>query len=509
MEKKSILACALVCAAIVGCASEQTETVQEKIISVRVTPAAIKEIRKDLTYPGQAQPSDQIAVMGKLSGKVNEVFYNVGDYVNAGDVLFTMDDSDILSNIKSLEAQLETAEAAVQAAETGVELASGSAVQAQILQASGGVSQADTGVKQAERNVEQAKLAVDAAQNALEQAGMSVEQREMAIKQAQVALDSAQKNFDNTAILYDGGTIPQVQYDQAETALKNAVFAYEQAQAALEQTRAAVSQGQTSLEQAQNGYNTALIAQEQASKSYAQALESYDITANVAPGESLRRAADALAQAQAQRNSIAVNLESVRENLDDASVTSPISGIVSARNVEPNTMLLGNAAPFTIVRTDVIEARVNVTEAIVNNLEAGQKVTVQISAAGDAEFEGEIVTLAPAASEVTGAFEVRVAIDNAENRIKPGMYAEARFAKERAPNAVVVPRGAVLSEQDGQYVYLAENETARRVKVTTGIDNGVDIEITDGISEGDPVIAKGQSYLKDGSKIQIDEGEDL
>ncbi|MDR1533258.1 MAG: efflux RND transporter periplasmic adaptor subunit [Clostridiales bacterium] len=529
-KEYALLLCALLltgCSIIdAGNAKPSAEAAQEKIIPVNVAAAEVKTIKKELSYPGQAQASEQIAVMGKLAGKVDQVYFKTGDYVNAGDVLYTMEAIDIENNIKALEAQLETADAAVRAAETGVALADGSATHSQILQASGGVEQAFTGLQQAEKNVEQAllsveqaqlgvnqaQLAVEQTQFTIDQAQLAVEQRELALDQAQVVCDDARSAYDDTTALYDAGAIPKAQYDQAETGHKNAELALSQARAALEaaksgleQAKSGQEQAKASLEQAKSGHNVAIIALEQAKKSYSQAQEGYEIAANEVPAESLRRADDALTQAVAQKNSIMVSLTTAQEKLGDTSITAPISGLISARNIEPQTMLSGAAPPFIIVRTDIIEVSVNVTEVIVNNLATGQRVPVSINAASSQEFEAEIVTLAPAASQATAAFEVRLAIENKDNLIKPGMYAEARFVREQAENSVVLPRSAVLSEQAGQFVYTADSASARKVLVTTGIDNGQEIEITSGIVPGDQIVIKGQNYLNDGAKIEITE----
>jgi RND family efflux transporter MFP subunit len=166
-------------------------------------------------------------------------------------------------------------------------------------------------------------------------------------------------------------------------------------------------------------------------------------------------------------------------------------------------MLSNAAAPFMIVRTDPIEVRVSVTEAIVNSLALGQRVPVAISAASGQEFDAEITTLAPGASEATAGFEVRLSIHNPDHHIKPGMYAEARFVREYAAQTLVVSRGAVLAEQEKRFVFVARDGEARKVEVETGIDTGEEIEIKTGLAPGDPVVVKGQTYLKNGSKIQV------
>jgi len=349
---------------------------------------------------------------------------DTGDRVNAGDVLFTMDESDIQTNINSLEAQLATANAAVRAAQTGVSIAGG-----------GGSATAI-------------------------QTELMIEQRELGLAQAQMAFDNTKKNFEDAEALFEIGAISKMEYELGETALKNAEITVAQARSALEQARSTYS-------------------------------------------ESLRRAQDGLAQAVAQRNSLEVNLEAARERLNDASVTAPISGVISARNVEPLAMLLPNVAPFMIVKVDTVVVHVNVTESVVNSIASGQKVSVRITAASEAPFIGEVTLISPTANDMTAAFSVEIAIDNSKGLMRPGMFAEAFFVRDESVDSIVIPRSAVLNEDGMTVVYLAEGERAVRRVVTVGVDSGVEIEITDGLAAGELLIVKGQTYVKDGSLIHI------
>ena len=573
----------------------------EKVTMVEIAAAEAKPISKELAFPGQAFASGQAAVIGKISGLVSEVLAETGDAVNAGDVLYIMDTTDIENSVKSVRAQIAAADAAVRAAETGVELASGSQVQSQILQASGGVNQAEAALEQSENNVGQAELSIQQAQNnqaqarlALDlaesnrsQSALAVEQRQLALEQAELAHESAAKNFEKYNSLHEAGAISDNDFDNAETALKNAKITVEQAESALKQAQASLSAvdiavGQArgsynsagvAVEQAQKSYNAASISANQAGKSYEQALESKDISENAAPAEGRRRAEDALAQATAQRDALNVSLDTALERLDDARVTAPISGVISSRNIEPKTMIGTSSAPFTIIKVDVIEVRVNVSEGIVNALAVGDTVPVYISAAtgrgggatdayDSSVYHGNISLISPAAGVTNQVFEVRISIDNTDGLIKPGMYAEAVFTKERSENAVVVPRSAVVDENGEHVVYtvpvgiagggsgIAAGSAvaggagaggggdggggsgvaagggtgdgagtsyggavnvggnagilrAERHVVSAGIDNGDEIEITGGLSAGATVIIRGQHYLHDGAPVRI------
>jgi len=438
-----------------------SEPISERIIAVNTAPVQTSSVRTELSFTGQVRAEAQIPVMSRLQGTVDEVMVNVGDFVNAGDVLFTMDEADIQTNIRALEAQLGTADAAVNAAQTGVALAGGSAVQGQILQAQTAVMQAEAGIEQAE---------------------LGVEQRALAVAQAEIGNNDAATNLANMRMLFEHGDIPQTQLDQAESGANNAAIM-------LEQARSAYEMAQVSLEQARNGL--------------VQATASYSLVARNARSENVRRAQDGLEQAQAQRNALAVNLEAAEDRLDDAIITAPISGIISSRGVEPQTMLLPNVAPFTIVSIDTVLVAVNVTETIVNRIQNGQEVSVRISAVSDTPFIGRVVTVSPAADQMTQTFSVEISLDNVGGLLRPGMFAEAFFVRDYAQNTIVVPRGAVLLDEGTQIVFVAEGGRAVRREVTVGIDAGAEIEILSGIESGETLIVTGQTFVRDGSLIEI------
>ena len=437
------------------------EQISERIIPVQIEAVSTGSISSELSFAGQVRAAEHIAVMSRVQGMVDQVFVDIGDFVYAGDILFTMDPVDLQNNINALTAQLGTAEAAVGAARTGVTQARGSAVQQQILQATGGVAQAETALAQAETSVEQAVLGLSQAQN---------------------AYDTARQSYDDTYTLFSAGVATRMQMDQAEMSLSNA---------------------QIALEQATNSHNLAEVALVQAQTSHQQAVQSHQLVTDAMPAENVQRAQDGLSQAIAQRDSLAVNLQAARERLNDAAVRSPISGVIGSRNVEPQTMLAQGAAPFTVVSADTVQVSVDVTEVIINRIEVGQEVAVHISAATDTPFAGEVAVVSPAANEMTSTFAVEVSVNNPDGMIRPGMFAEIFFTRERVDNSVIVPRSAVLIEDGEPVVYLADGGHALRKLVVVGIDNGAEIEIISGISPGDSLIVTGQTFVTDGVPILI------
>ncbi|MCL2201100.1 MAG: efflux RND transporter periplasmic adaptor subunit [Oscillospiraceae bacterium] len=487
------------------------DTVAERVIAVNTSPVQLDDIRTVLSFTGQIRASSQVTIMSRLQGIVDEVFVNVGDFVYEGDVLFTMDESDVWANIRALDAQLGAADAAVSAAQTGVSLAGGSQVQGQILQARGAITQAEAGVVQAESGVLQAEAGILQAEANVEQAEMGIEQRALAVRQAEMAHADAVANLESMAILLEFGDISQIQYDQAASGANNAAIGLEQARSAYEMAHVSLAQAQNGVEQARNGLDQARAGVSMARNSVSQAQQNYRLVTQNVAGENRRRAEDGLAQAEAQRAAQEVNLAAARDRLDDAVITSPITGVISSRSVEPRTMLLSNAPPITIVSIDEVIVHVNVTETIVNRIANGQRIRVNIPAASDEPFEGEVITVSPTADPMTQTFSVEVSLDNSHRLLRPGMFAEAFFVRFESNNTMVVPRGAVLMDGGQTVVFVVEYDEqgvrrAVRREVTVGIDSGPEIEIVSGIAQGENLIVTGQSFVRDGSPVVV--GED-
>ena len=418
---------------------------EEKIIAVAVQVAERKPIADQVRVPGQVFASEQTAVMSNMTGKVDQVFFQVGDEVKANEILFTIDATDIQNNIKVLEAQIEVADAAIRAANTSVSQAGGSQMQSQMLQA----------------------------KNAAEQAKAAVNQAELSLTMAQTMYDTALKNCHDAESLYESGAITKVDVDQKQTATQNA-------EVTLDQARLALTQAKTGYELAVEGQKIVALA----------------------PSEALLKAQDVLNQATIQKDSLLVSLGIAREKLADTQIQSPIAGIISSRNIEPQTVLPATVTAFVVVQEKTVEVRANVTESLITRLNPGEMVSLSISAVDD-EFLGVISALSPVAA--ASAFSVQIMVDNADRRLKPGMYAEVLFTKEKSESSVVLPRSAVLTESSLQIVYVAENGIAKKTEVTTGIENDSEIEITSGLTAGAFVIVKGQGFVRDGSPVRSEE----
>ncbi len=497
MNKKCMVISLAMCFLVTlsGCNSkdEEASTVQQETTaakrSVEVMKVTTGSIQNDYKYSGKVKPANEVNVLSTVSGKVATVNYDIGDSVQKDDVLFTMDTTDIVNNINTAKASLEQVEANIASAKTSLELVNGSSMQLQIEQAQAAVTNAKSAYENAQLSLGNAELSVSNSKIAVENAKLNLDK-------AEIAFNNSKTDFNNYKALYEAGALAQTAYDQYKTAYDQAEIAYNQAKLSYEQAQVAVNQAQLAYDQTQNSIS-------QAQESYKQAQETYEITANQVPGENQRRAEDALKIAESSRASILAQIKSAEKTLNDAVVKSPISGIVTACNVKESTVLAqGAAAPFTIIDMNTVNIEVNVSEQLINTLHIGDELDVKISAVSDTPLKGKISTINPAAN-ATGTYTVKIEIDNSNSQLKSGMFGEVIFAKEKSDNAIILPRSAVISNDEETYVMVEENGIAKKVNITLGVDNGTEVEVLSGLSENMNVVTKGQSYLIDGDAVEV------
>lgn len=478
--KKFILPLTIVSMLLSGCGKKAEETIEEiNQTPVEVQQMSVSSIKKELVYAGQVKPNDTVNVTSKLSGLVESVKYDVGDYVNEGDILFTLDKKDIQDQIKQLEASLKVSDASVASARTGLsQVSDGGQIASSRLSLQSGV--------------ENAQNAVENTQKAVENAQKSVDNSKIQLENMKATLEDTEKKYNDTKKLYDAGIVARADFESVELAYNQSKNAYEQAQLTYEQTQLAYEQAQ--------------LAHEQAIEACNNAQQSLDIFDNKTTSDNIAAAQDGVNTALASREAVATQLAIARSTLNDTSVKAPISGYISAKNISETNMVSAQSAPYTIVDMSKVTVEVNVSEKIINLISLGESVDVVIPTIGSETITGVIKTISPSANS-TNIYPVVIEIENADSRIKSGMFAEIHFIESRSDSAYVVPRNTVLENDTDKYVFVVEDNKAVKRVVETGIDNGENIQILRGVNNGDNVIVNGQDYVIDGDEVRVINGE--
>ena len=184
-------------------------------------------------------------------------------------------------------------------------------------------------------------------------------------------------------------------------------------------------------------------------------------------------------------------------------VRAPISGIVSERLIKQGNMVTTNAATFHITDFDPLLAILHVPERELNLLRRGQRAELRLDALPGQLFTGTIKRISPVVDPGTGTFKVTVEVRDSSRKLKPGMFGRVQIVYDTHADVLVVPKEAVLAEDDQSAVFIVRDSMAFRQSVETGYTDERHIEITTGLAEGDLIITTGQSSLRDSTKVEV------
>ena len=217
-----------------------------------------------------------------------------------------------------------------------------------------------------------------------------------------------------------------------------------------------------------------------------------------------------LAQLEAGMQSYKSNVEQlagVLENVDSrGNVIAPTSGTILSLNVAEGSYV-GPTAPVAVIDgVDLLEVSVSVSEALVPKLAQGDEVDVTVSAL-DLNLVGVIKKIETAANMQTKLYNVTISIQQDVEGLMSGMFADVSFRTNTSADTIVIPTEAILSSNDLQYVFVAENGAARYVEIQTGLTGNGVTEVTSGLKAGDMLVTVGQAYLSDGDAVRIVSGE--
>jgi len=192
--------------------------------------------------------------------------------------------------------------------------------------------------------------------------------------------------------------------------------------------------------------------------------------------------------------------------LQNTKIAAPFSGEIIRRNLDNGALVSSSTPLVTLVHLETLKVVANVLEKDISLVKLGMKVKVQTEAYPEKPFEGTIIRINKALDPATRTLQVEVNIPNPGRLLKPGMFAKIEMALTEKPDALAIPREAVLEEGGKWAVFVVEGNQALRKPVVTGIEENQMIEVVEGLRDGDKVVVKGQESLKDRSTIRVIEG---
>lgn len=193
-------------------------------------------------------------------------------------------------------------------------------------------------------------------------------------------------------------------------------------------------------------------------------------------------------------------LQNVKEN---TVLTSPISGVVTARNYDAGDMT-GQLPILTIAQVQPVKIVINVSESELAKVNNGMPAVVKFDTYGDEEFAGKVTMVAPTVDVATRTFGVEVTVANKDNRILPGMFARVELNLGTMEHVVVPDKAVVKQPGSGNYyVYVYKDGKVSYNQVQLGQRMGDKYELISGVESGAQVVTTGQSRLVNGAEVEL------
>jgi len=231
-----------------------------------------------------------------------------------------------------------------------------------------------------------------------------------------------------------------------------------------------------------------LLKYEQAKVNYANAQSLYDLGA-IIPSK--------LEEAR-------INVELAETEVSKTAIIAPSDGILGSRDVEVGSAVNPNMKVGVFLDIDDVFAEVGIMEREINKVVLGQSVKINVDAYPDLDFGGTVTNVAPMVKGKSKTLNVKVQIANPYRLLLPGMFVRVRIKIFETKNAIIIPRPALKKVKGAYHVFTVnQNNKAEFKTVKLGYVTTDNVQITEGLNEGELVVVEGMEELKDGAKVQI------
>jgi membrane fusion protein, multidrug efflux system len=210
-----------------------------------------------------------------------------------------------------------------------------------------------------------------------------------------------------------------------------------------------------------------------------------------------------LNDAQNSYDNAEIQLEQAEKLLADATIKSPISGVITKKQVEEGEYINIGSPIVTIIDISMLRIKLNVSEANVYQLKLNDKAIITTDVYRGVTFEGNISFISSQGDE-SHNYPVEIVItNNSKYPLKSGTFANVMIKLPMAEEALYIPRESLLGSITDAEVYIAENNKAVLKKIVVGNGNDKYLQIISGLKEGEEVIVNGQINLSENKAIKI------
>jgi RND family efflux transporter MFP subunit len=200
-------------------------------------------------------------------------------------------------------------------------------------------------------------------------------------------------------------------------------------------------------------------------------------------------------------------LEVLRQQKAYQQVVAPFDGVVTRRNIDVGSLVQADATSgtfmFTLMQSDVLRIRLYVPQDAAIGVKPGVDAVVRVPEIPDRTFPGKVTRIADALDPTTRTLTTEIDVPNPDGELSPGIYCTVELKVPRRTPSLIVPAGAIVFDRDGLHVLVVENGVAHSRKITEIRDLGTEVEVSDGVKQGDQVVITPPVDLEDGNKVRI------
>jgi RND family efflux transporter MFP subunit len=442
--------------------------------SYRTALVTYGTITQSIGMAGNLTPVSEADLNFASAGTVQSVYVKVGDSVGAGTPLATIDSTLLSAQLLQAQATLASAEAKLSQDRAGATAQSLTSAQNSVASAQVSVSNAQTSLTDTQ--------AINAQSVAAAQAPVTAAQSLVTADQAVVVQDNLTLAADQATMTADCGATPpspncaadtsKVNSDQGKLATDQQTQAHDQA--TLDSARTVLAAATAKAQQ----------SNDQAAATLASMQQQYSAAKNSLASLQTSTTPQTIQMDDAQIQIDQVNVDTVQHQLDGATLTAPIPGIVSQVNVKAGQAVTGGGTTYAIVifSPGAYDVTGTVSDSQVNLVAVGQGA--QITPAGSTQaMPGKITSIAPAATVSSGVatFAVTAQLTDTSNAIRPGVSASVSIVINQVVHVLTVPTSAVHTTAAGTTVQVLVNGVPKSVPVQTGASDPTRIQIVSGL----------------------------
>lgn len=553
---------------LTGCGKKE-EATEEKDTSILVETVKPKtaNIELDGEFIGTIESDNQINVIPKVAGDVTATYFEEGDHVNAGDLLFTIDDTGAQISMDQAQASLESAQASVETASVSVQAADQNLIytQAQITETLGKV---DTNQMQLENAVASAKYALKAAEEnealAAEQFGMARDDYEdleddlddlkddaRNMEKYADSLSAIKKNYDEIVNATDGtgnagNLLEAVGIDEPnwgdaaekQAAAEKYIFKLTKGSAndvyslgvmvnSAKNTAESIRSNRSTLDSNKDKYKlnmfSSAISKETAKNNVLSAedgkrlaekmLQDYELytKATILAGANAQLAGSIQSQVAAQSGlkQAQAGVKQAQAGVEGAQLQldyTKVTAPVSGTITKKNVTTNNMAATGNVAYVITAEDEMNIVFYVAETVmrEAEVGQPIQVERNGEV-YQAQITENAGVADQTSGLFKIKAQFTGGAENMITGTKVKITMATNKADNVMTIPVDSVYYESRKAYVYVMDGGKAVRTEVETGITNNTDVEIKSGITKDSEIITTWAAQLRDGADVRLKE----